>query len=327
MRKPLAIDEAWREKIQARHIPTLARSLTAIERDPDFAVRLASEVFTRCNGFCLGITGAPGAGKSSLVNRLIEVYRRRELTVAVLAVDPASVSTGGAVLGDRIRMEDHVLDSGVYLRSLSTRGHLGGLSQSTLLMAQLLKYAGFDRVIIETVGIGQSELDIVRVADLTALVFIPGMGDQVQAIKSGVMEIGDIFILNKSDHPGIQALAKIARDEAHDRARKQGVETPIQITNAVSGEGIEALIDAIEDVAGKKASHQNLSGDNQRLLIFADQLLDTYINNQLKQRFLKGEEFTQFRQGLQIAQQSPADIIPVFEQFLHDYQTGGKQAS
>ena len=199
MRRPIVLDDAWRAAIQSRDIATLARTITAIERSPEFLLQLSREVFSVQPVSSIGITGVPGAGKSTLLNQLIKHYRQTGKNIAVLAVDPSSIQTGGAVLGDRLRMQDHALDDGVFVRSLSTKGQLGGVSETTFITAQLLKFAGFDRIFIETVGIGQNELDIVRVADVSALVFIPGGGDYVQGIKSGVMEVGDVFAINKSD--------------------------------------------------------------------------------------------------------------------------------
>ena len=190
------LDDHWRQQVKRRDIATLARTITAIERSPEFLLALSRQVFDVDAAVSVGITGVPGAGKSTLLNQLIRACREQGKTVAVLAVDPSSIQTGGAVLGDRLRMQDHALDDQVFVRSLSTKGHLGGVSQTTFISAQLLKYAGFDRVFIETVGIGQSELDIISVADVSTIVFIPGMGDYVQGIKSGIMEVGDVFALN-----------------------------------------------------------------------------------------------------------------------------------
>mgnify|MGYP001398411101 FL=1 len=154
------------------------------------------------NAHIIGLTGAPGSGKSSLTDQLIAAFRQRGQTVGVLAVDPSSPFTGGAILGDRIRMQQHTLDKGVFIRSMATRGHLGGLTRSTRDAARVLDAFGVDIILIETVGVGQDEVDIVKQADTTLVIAVPGLGDEVQAIKAGVLEIGDIFVVNKSDLPG-----------------------------------------------------------------------------------------------------------------------------
>ncbi|MBN2874340.1 MAG: methylmalonyl Co-A mutase-associated GTPase MeaB [Spirochaetales bacterium] len=159
----------------------------------------------------VGITGPPGAGKSTLTDKIVGLLRERGRRVAVLAVDPSSPFTGGAILGDRIRMQRHAVDEGVYIRSLATRGHLGGLSRAVSEASRVLDAAGYDDVIIETVGVGQSEVDIVRIADTVVLVSVPGLGDDIQAIKAGVMEIGDVFCVNKADHDGAERVTREIR--------------------------------------------------------------------------------------------------------------------
>ncbi|MFT5575343.1 MAG: LAO/AO transport system kinase [Bermanella sp.] len=314
-RRELILDGEWQAAIKRRDMGTLARTITAIERSPEFLLALSRYVFDENRAFSIGITGVPGAGKSTLLNQLIRAYRAQGKTVAVLAVDPSSIQTGGAVLGDRLRMQDHALDDNVFVRSLSTKGHLGGVSETTFISAQLLKYAGFDRVFIETVGIGQSELDIVSVADISTIVFIPGMGDYVQGIKSGIMEVGDVFALNKCDHEGVRALEKVIRMEAHDRENKTGVPLEVCLTNAVSGEGINELIAAVE-VALARSDTQDSVRRQRQLHAFSILLLEIELREHWLRCFLEGDSGRQFLSALAEGRSNPADIISVFSASL-----------
>jgi LAO/AO transport system kinase len=234
------------ERIRARDARALARMVTAIEN----GVSEASELFKQLeNGSAaiVGVTGAPGVGKSTLVDALIKEIRRRGKTVGILAVDPTSHMTGGAILGDRIRMQRHYSDPGVYIRSIATRGERGGVAHTTPDLAQLLQAAGFDYVLVETVGVGQGEIEIARFADVTALVLAPGMGDDIQAIKAGIMEIADIFVINKADNPG----ADRTQNEIRAALSLGSSHAPVLKTVAIDGSGAPALLDAI-DAAGRK---------------------------------------------------------------------------
>ncbi|MGD2059864.1 MAG: GTP-binding protein [Acidimicrobiia bacterium] len=187
----------------------------------------------------VGITGPPGAGKSTLISALIDEIRQRGETVAVLAVDPSSPLTGGAILGDRIRMQGHIDDDGVYVRSMATRGHLGGLAATTGEALAVMGEAGFDWLIVETVGVGQSEVEVMRLADVVVLVVGPSWGDQVQADKAGIVEIADVFVVNKGDRPGVDDVRRALREAAEHR----GVE--VLVTTAITGEGVSETLDAI----------------------------------------------------------------------------------
>ncbi|MBB3047646.1 LAO/AO transport system kinase [Litorivivens lipolytica] len=309
MRRPITLDDQWRSAVQARDTAVLARTITAIERSPEFLLQLSREVFSVAPVNSIGITGVPGAGKSTLLNQLIAHYRAQDKQVAVLAVDPSSVQTGGAVLGDRLRMQDHALDDGVFVRSLSTKGQLGGVSETTFITAQFLKFAGFDRVFIETVGIGQNELDIVRVADVSALVFIPGGGDYVQGIKSGVMEVGDVFAINKADLDGVRALEKVLQLEAHDRENKTGFATTVCRTNAISGDGVPALVDALEAALG---SPQASARRDSQLRAFSELLLSIELRQRWLKPFVAGDKGLEFFSALERGEKQPADIVEAF---------------
>ena len=194
----------------------------------------------------LGLTGPPGAGKSTLTAVMVRHLRAMGKTVAIVSVDPSSPFTDGAVLGDRIRLVDHFLDHGVFIRSMATRGHLGGLSEATGHAVEVLDAAGFDVVIIETVGAGQNEVEVQALADTVVLVLIPGSGDAIQAIKAGVMEIPDVVVINKADRPGADVLAGEI-DQALTLIPHEGWKAPVLLTTAIDGEGVEALWQAVQD--------------------------------------------------------------------------------
>jgi LAO/AO transport system kinase len=218
----------------------LARLITAIESGDPAAEKVAGELATSdLVARRIGITGPPGAGKSTLVNAMVAELRQRGETVAVLAVDPSSPITGGALLGDRIRMQDHVDDPGVYVRSMASRGHLGGLAPAAATTIAVLARAGFDVVLVETVGVGQSEIEVMDLVDLVVLVLEPGWGDQIQASKAGIIEISDVFVINKGDRPGVDTVHRALLESLPDP------QAPVLITTATTGQGVAALVDAV----------------------------------------------------------------------------------
>jgi len=225
----------------------LARLLTAIEsRDPALRPILPA-VFAAARGAHLvGITGPRGAGKSTLVSAMTGEYRRRGRRVGIVAVDPSSPYTGGAIMGDRIRMMEHAADRDVFMRSMASRGELGGLAGTTWLAAAALDAAGYDPVLVETVGAGQSEIEIARLAETTVVVEVPEMGDEVQAIKAGLLEVADVIAVNKGDRPGADHAARQLRAMLAGAGGRFRAPPPILVTTAVSGDGVPALIDAVE---------------------------------------------------------------------------------
>jgi LAO/AO transport system kinase len=236
------------EQLRAGDPRALARAISTVEnRTPGWSELLKALFPHSGHARILGLTGPPGAGKSTLVDQLARHYRKENRTVGIIAVDPTSPYTGGAILGDRIRMQEHFSDPGIYIRSMATRGSLGGLARTTADVATVLDASGRDLVMIETVGVGQDEVDIVRLANVTIVILVPGMGDDVQTIKAGIMEIADIFVINKSDREGAERVEREIRALQSLAIRSDNWTPPIVKTVASEGGGIAELVSAIRD--------------------------------------------------------------------------------
>ena len=226
----------------------LSRAISTVENHSPGWSELLKALFPHTGrARILGLTGPPGAGKSTLVDQLGRYYRKQNHTVGIIAVDPTSPYTGGAILGDRIRMQDHFSDPGIYIRSMATRGSLGGLARTTTDVTTVLDASGRDLIMIETVGVGQDEVDIVRLAEITVVILVPGMGDDVQSIKAGIMEIADIFVINKSDREGAERVEREIRALQSLAVRRDNWTPPIVKTVASEGAGISQLVAAIRD--------------------------------------------------------------------------------
>lgn len=236
------------ERVCAGDVRALSRAISLVENDVPEAAEILSGCFPHTGAALrIGVTGAPGAGKSTLVDKLAHSWRATGPGVGVIAVDPSSAFTGGAILGDRIRMQERIGDDGLYVRSMATRGALGGLARATADVAQVIEASGKDIVVIETVGVGQDEVDIVKLADVTVVVLMPGMGDDVQSIKAGVMEIADIFVINKADREGADRVEKEIR-ALQSLAGHDSRPAPIVKTVATTGQGVSDLLHAVEEM-------------------------------------------------------------------------------
>jgi LAO/AO transport system kinase len=236
-----AVDPKLAERLLSGEKRALARGISLVENDDPDGWALVREVYPQTGrAAMIGFTGAPGAGKSTLLGALTKLYRERDKTVGVLSIDPSSPFTKGALLGDRIRLTDHFLDPGVFIRSMASRGALGGLSEAALQAALLMDASGRDVVLLETVGVGQAEVDVIDHADTVVLVLMPGSGDSIQALKAGVMEIPDVIVVNKADHPLTDTMVREIK-AVLALGPREGWQVPIVRTEAVRGTGIEEL--------------------------------------------------------------------------------------
>ena len=253
--------ESWAQQIRSGEVRAVSRAITAIENHAPDSEALVKILFPHTGAAYLsGITGAPGTGKSTLVDRLAAHYRKASQKVGVIAVDPTSPYSGGAILGDRIRMQSHAGDAGIFIRSMATRGFLGGLSRATAEVALVLDAAGKKQILIETVGVGQDEIDIVRLADCVVVVLVPGLGDDIQSMKAGLMEIADIFILNKADREGADRLEEQLHAMLSLVMPRDGWHPPVMRTVATENVGIDALAAAID----KFRIHFESSGQREK---------------------------------------------------------------
>lgn len=276
------------EKILNRDKRSVARAISAIEDARPESLELLKEIFPHTGkALVIGITGAPGSGKSTLVNRLAAHYRTKDDLVGIIAVDPSSPFTGGAILGDRIRMQAMATDPGIFIRSMASRGYLGGLARATVDAVAILDAAGYNKIIIETVGVGQDEIDIVKTADVTVVVLVPGMGDDIQAIKAGIMEIGDVFAINKADREGVLRTERELETLLSISERPDGWKPLIVKTVATEDKGLESLADAIDSYADFTRSHREQS-ESRRASVAEHRIIEMLRDRLLKIALSKG---------------------------------------
>jgi LAO/AO transport system kinase len=276
---------SWAEQIRSGEIRAISRAITAIENHAPEAEPLLQTLFPQTGAaYLTGVTGAPGTGKSTLVDRLAAHYRKQSDGVGVIAVDPTSPYTGGAILGDRIRMQSHAGDNGIFIRSMATRGFLGGLARATAEVALLLDAAGKKQILIETVGVGQDEVDIVRLADCVLVVLVPGLGDDIQNMKAGLMEIGDIFVLNKADREGADRLQEQLHAMLALVMPRDGWHPPVVRTIATDNKGIDAVAAAIAkfrahfESSSKRSRKHTEHWRNRLIELLEARILDRVLN-------------------------------------------------
>ena len=307
-------------RLRSGDVRALARAISLVENDAADASAVLSACFPHTgHALRIGLTGAPGAGKSTLVDQLARHYRHLRESVGIIAVDPTSPFTGGAILGDRIRMQSHHADTGLYIRSMATRGFLGGLASTTADIASIVEASGKTRLMIETVGVGQDEVDIVRLADVTVVILVPGLGDDVQSIKAGILEIADIFVVNKSDREGADRVEREIRAMQSLGGHAEGWVPPVVRTVASTGEGTTALAEAIDRCAawlreGDRLEKKRAEAWRNRLL----EMIRQRLTRELIRHRLGGAELVRHARAISAGDEDPYVLVERLVQDLLD---------
>ncbi|MCK9244721.1 MAG: methylmalonyl Co-A mutase-associated GTPase MeaB [Candidatus Marinimicrobia bacterium] len=311
------------EKILKGDMRSIGRAISIVENNDQTREQLIDELFPYTGRAVVwGITGAPGSGKSTLLDGLIANLRNQNRTVAIIAVDPSSPFTGGAILGDRLRMQRHATDPGVFIRSMASRGHLGGIASATADAIKILDAAGFDLIVIETIGVGQTEIEVVELADIVLLVLVPGMGDEIQALKAGVMEIGDIFIINKKDLDGALKLKTEVEYVLHLKSNDNLTEiNPVILTSATQNAGLTEALSTIDNYLQKMQSDGRLPARRQQRIENEIRHIVRAKLRQIAEKHLQiDQKITQWARQIGKHRQAPYSLInEQLSQLLKDY--------
>ncbi len=288
----------------------LSRLISLVENESRYTSAVMDAIHGKMGkSWKIGITGPPGAGKSSLIDCLVEYMRGKNLRIGIIAIDPSSPFTGGAVLGDRIRMQKHTLDSGVFIRSVGSRGSHGGISRSAYRIAGLYDAAGYDYTILETVGVGQTELDVIKIADTTVVVLVPESGDSIQTMKAGLMEIADIFVVNKEDRPGADDAVNNLRALVEMSGESSGWKQPVVLTNSIKGIGIDELFRCIEE--HKKYLMKSGKDNEKSVILRREELLDLIERNlqQRVEKLLRSKDMKKMLSEVEEGKRSPYQVV------------------